>query len=137
MLHLGGQVLGPIFNMNANKRRVEIEKARTEQLLSQYELVVINAVREVEDAMIAVKTYRTEFELRNEQMNASKNAVNLSWVRYESGLTSYLEVLDFQRSAFNSQLKASESLQFQLVSIIQLYQALGGGWNGNSKIPVP
>jgi multidrug efflux system outer membrane protein len=126
---MGGQVLGPIFNMNANKRRVEMEKARTEQLLYQYEFVVINAVREVEDAMIAVKTYRTEFELRNEQMAASKNAVNLSWVRYESGLTSYLEVLDLQRSAFSSQLKASESLQFQLVSIIQLYQALGGGWN--------
>ena len=125
---LGGHVLGPLFNMNANKRRVEIEKARTEQLLSQYELVIINAVREVEDAMIAVKTYKIEFELRNEQMKASINAVDLSWVRYEGGLTSYLEVLDLQRSAFNSQLKASESLQFQLVSIIQLYQALGGGW---------
>jgi multidrug efflux system outer membrane protein len=126
---LGGQVLGPLFNMNANKRRVEVEKARTEQLLSQYELVIINAVREVEDAMIAVKTYKIEFELRNEQMKASINAVDLSWVRYEGGLTSYLEVLDLQRSAFNSQLKASESLQFQLVSIVQLYQALGGGWN--------
>jgi len=52
----------------------------------------------------------------------------LSWVRYESGLTSYLEVLDLQRSSFSSQLKASETLQYQLLSIIQLYQALGGGW---------
>jgi multidrug efflux system outer membrane protein len=126
---LGAQLLGPLFNMNANKKRVEVEKARTEQLLYQYEFACLNALREVEDAMIAVKTYQKEFELRNEQMLASKNAVNLSWVRYEGGMTSYLEVLDLQRSSFNSQLKASETLQYQLVSIVQLYQALGGGWN--------
>jgi multidrug efflux system outer membrane protein len=68
-------------------------------------------------------------------MKLHQKCCNLS-LRYEGGLTSYLEVLDLQRSAFNSQLKASESLQFQLVSIIQLYQALGGGWNGKSNIPV-
>ncbi len=126
---LGAQILGPIFNYNANKRRVEIEKSRTEQLLYQYEFTVVNAVREVEDAMIAVKTYEMEFGLRSEQMVAANEAMRLSWVRYESGLTSFLEVLDLQRSSFSSQLKASETLQYQLVSVIQLYAALGGGWN--------
>lgn len=126
---LGGQILGPIFNYNANKRRVEIEKSRTQQMLYQYEFAVVNAVREVEDAMIAVKTYEKEFELRSEQMIASDEAMRLSWVRYESGLTSFLEVLDLQRSSFSSQLKASETLQYQLISIVQLYAALGGGWN--------
>jgi len=89
----------------------------------------VNAVREVEDAMIAVKTYEMEFGLRSEQMTASDEAMRLSWVRYESGLTSFLEVLDLQRSSFSSQLKASETLQYQLLSIVQLYAALGGGWN--------
>ncbi len=126
---LGAQILGPIFNQNINKNRVEIEKSRTTQLLYQYEFTVINAVREVEDALIAVKTYENEFALRSEQMTASDEAMRLSWVRYESGLTSYLEVLDLQRSSFSSQLKASETLQYQLISIVQLYAALGGGWN--------
>ena len=126
---LGAQILGPLFNMNANKRNVEVEKSRTEQLLYQYEFACLNAIREVEDAMIAVKTYEKEIGLRIEQMKAAKNAENLSWVRYEGGLTSYLEVLDLQRSSFNSQLKASETLQYQLASVVQLYQALGGGWN--------
>ena len=126
---LGAQILGPLYNYNANKRRVEVEKARTEQLLYQYEFTCLNALREVENAMIAVKTYEKELQLRVEQMNAAKNAVNLSWVRYEGGLTSYLEVLDLQRSSFNSQLKASETLQYQLTSVVQLYLALGGGWN--------
>ncbi len=125
---LGAQILGPVFNYNANKRRVEIEKSRTEQLLFQYEFVVMNAVREVENALIAVKTYENEFSLRSEQMTASNEAMRLSWVRYESGLTSFLEVLDLQRSSFSSQLKASETLQYQLISIVQLYAALGGGW---------
>ena len=125
---LGAQILGPIFNNKANINRIEIEKSRTMQLLNQYEFTVINAVREVEDAMIAVETYQKEFDLRSEQMTASNEAMRLSWVRYESGLTSYLEVLDLQRSSFSSQLKASETLQYQLISIVQLYQALGGGW---------
>ncbi|HSO89105.1 MAG TPA: efflux transporter outer membrane subunit [Draconibacterium sp.] len=125
---LGAQILGPIFNNKANINRIEIEKSRTIQMLNQYEFTVINAVREVEDAMIAVKTYQNEFELRSEQMTASNEAMRLSWVRYESGLTSYLEVLDLQRSSFSSQLKASETLQYQLISVVQLYQALGGGW---------
>ena len=78
--------------------------------------------------MVSVTTYRKESSLRNEQMLAAQAAVNLSWVRYEGGLTSYLEVLDLQRSSFSSQLNASETLQFQLNSMVQLYQALGGGW---------
>jgi outer membrane protein, multidrug efflux system len=125
---LGAQIIGPLFNSKANKHRVEIEIARTTQLLNQYESTFLNALREVEDAMVAVVTYEKEFDLRNEQMQASMEAVRLSWVRYEGGLTSYLEVLDLQRSSFSSQLKASETLQYQLNSMVQLYQALGGGW---------
>jgi multidrug efflux system outer membrane protein len=125
---LGAQVLGPIFNNYANKKRVEVEKARTEQLLNDYEFVFLNALREVEDAMIAVKTYQNEFQLRKDQVLAAEDAARLSWIRYDGGLTSYLEVLDLQRSSFSSQLKASETLQLQLTSTIRLYQALGGGW---------
>jgi multidrug efflux system outer membrane protein len=79
--------------------------------------------------MIAVATYKNEFELRKEQVKAAREAVKLSWIRYDGGLTSYLEVLDLQRSSFNSELKASEAFQLQLTSTVKLYQALGGGWN--------
>jgi multidrug efflux system outer membrane protein len=86
--------------------------------------------------MIAVTTYRNEFELRKEQLKAARDAVKLSWIRYDGGMTSYLEVLDLQRSSFSAQLKASETLQLQLNSVIKLYQALGGGWiYGKDTIP--
>jgi len=126
---LGAQMLGPIFNSKANDYRIEIEKERTKELLNNYENSILKALREVEDAIISVTTYKNEFALRKEQVMAAHDAVKLSWIRYDGGLTSYLEVLDLQRSSFNSELKASEALQLQLTSTIKLYQALGGGWN--------
>jgi multidrug efflux system outer membrane protein len=126
--NLSAQVFGPIFNSRENKRKLEIEKARTEQLFFAYKNTYLNAVREVDDARIAVNTYKKEFDARRQQVISSSAALELSWVRYESGLTSYLEILDLQRSQFASLLNASEALQLQLTSSVQLYQALGGGW---------
>ena len=125
---LGAQLFGPLYNAGANQRRVDVEIARTEQLLNKYEQTFYTALREVEDAMIAVKTYEKEFQIRKGQVESAQSAADLSWVRYDGGMTSYLEVLDLQRSLFTAQLKASEALQMQLSSIINLYKALGGGW---------
>ncbi|MCK5102632.1 MAG: efflux transporter outer membrane subunit [Cyclobacteriaceae bacterium] len=125
---LGAQIFGPIFNNEENKRKVEVEIARTEQLLNDYEGTFLNALREVEDALVAVDTYGKEFDSRIKQLDAASLALEMAWVRYESGLTSYLEILDLQRSQFSSKLKASEILQLQLTSSINLYKALGGGW---------
>jgi multidrug efflux system outer membrane protein len=126
---IGAQILGPIFNSKANDFRIEIEKERTIELLNNYETSILLALREVEDAMIAVSSYKNEFELRVEQVKAARDAVKLSWVRYDGGMTSYIEVLDLQRSSFSSELKASEAFQLQLTSTVKLYQALGGGWD--------
>ena len=125
---LGAQLLGPIFNGGRIKKGVEIEKARTEQLLYNYQLTYLSAIKEVEDAMIAQNTYNKEYLLRNQQMELATKAAQLSWVRYDGGLTSYLEVLSLQEAQFISELKASSSLQQEVLSIIELYQALGGGW---------
>lgn len=128
-LGLGASLLAPIFNAGKNQRRVEIEVARTEQLLNQYEQTILTAFREVEDAIVATYTYRSEHEARQRQVEAATNAANLSWVRYEGGMTSYLEVLDLQRSQFSAELQASAALQQQLASVVELYKALGGGWS--------
>ena len=125
---LGAELFGPLFNAGANQRQVEVEMARTEQLVNRYEQTILTAYREVEDALVSVRTYGAELEARRRQLEAAENAADLSWVRYEGGMTSYLEVLDLQRSLFGSQLKASETLQLHLTSMVKLYQALGGGW---------
>lgn len=126
--NLGGQLLGPLFNANKINNNITLEELRTEELLINYENSFIIAVREVKDAMVSVNTYEMEYELRNEQMQLATTAAELSWVRYDGGLTSYLEVLNLQSSQFNSELKASEAYMQQMSSIIKLYESLGGGW---------
>jgi multidrug efflux system outer membrane protein len=125
---LGAQLLGPIYNAGEISSQIEVEIARTEQLINVYEQTILTAYREVDDALIAVRTYRAELDARSRQVAAARNAAELSWTRYEGGMTSYLEVLDLQRSLFSSQLSASETFQLQLTSVVRLYQALGGGW---------
>lgn len=131
--NLGSQLLGPLFNSKKLQKNVEIEELRTEQLLYSYQFTFINAVKEVEDAMIATETYKNEFKLRNDQMEMATKAAHLSWVRYDGGLTSYLEVLNLQSSQFSAELRASEAFKQEMVSIVKLYEALGGGWTPNPE----
>ena len=125
---LGAQLFGPIYNAGEISNQIETEIARTEQLLNRYEQTILNAYREVDDALVSVRTYRAELDARRRKMAAAQNAAELSWARYEGGLTSYLEVLDLQRSWFTARLQASETYQLELTSVVRLYQALGGGW---------
>ena len=125
---LGAQLFGPIFNGGQIKKGIELEEKRTERLLYNYQLSYLTAIKEVEDAMIAQRTYNREHALRTSQMVLAKKASLLAWVRYDGGLTSYLEVLTLQSSQFSAELKTSSALQQELQSIINLYTALGGGW---------
>jgi len=125
---LGARLLGPLYHGGGIRRQVDVEIARTRRLLDNYEQTFYTALREVEDAMVAVRTYEKEYELRKAQVEAAQRAADLSWVRYDGGMTSYFEVLDLQRSLFSAQLRTSETLEMQLASIISLYRALGGGW---------
>lgn len=125
---VSGGILGPIFNFNKNKRRVEIERQRYQQALMDYDQTLLEAFREVEDGLISVSTFRTELEAVNRQRAAAQNAAILSRSRYDGGVTSYLEVLDSERTLFNTELNASLTLRELLNSYVSLYKALGGGW---------
>ena len=121
-------LLGPIFNFGKNKRRVEIEKQRMIQDSLQYIQTALNAFRDVEDALVEISTYNHEAQARFRQRDAASNANMLSKERYDGGVTSYLEVLESERSFFNAELAASETYQKQLNAYVKLYKALGGGW---------
>ena len=126
--NIGANLLAPVFNAGRNKNRVEAEKARTEQALQNYVKTIQQALREVEDALVAVRTYRAENAARQRQVEAARSATRLSRARYDGGVTSYLEVLDTERSLFQSELAASQTRRQELIAVIQLYKALGGGW---------
>jgi multidrug efflux system outer membrane protein len=126
---LSAGLLGPLFNFNKNTLRVEIEEEKTKQALYSYEFTVLNAFREVENALIEVETYRDQLASFERKYRAAANAERLSLERYDKGATSYLEVLDSQRTSFNVGLELSEIEQLYLNAYVKLYKALGGGWD--------
>lgn len=127
--NVGAGLFAPVFNAGRNRSRVEAERARTEQALLSYQQTVQRAFREVEDALVAVRTYRDEHAARQRQVAAARSAARLSRARYDGGVTSYLEVLDTERSLFSAELAESQTLRLYVDAIIGLYRALGGGWN--------
>jgi multidrug efflux system outer membrane protein len=125
---VGGQLFGPVFDFGQNKRRVEIEELITQQFLFQFENKILNAFREVEDSLVEIKTYREELAATRRQLKAARNANRLSLERYDKGVSSYLEVLDTERTLFSTDLQQSQTQQLYLSSFVNLYKALGGGW---------
>ena len=126
--NISGNLLGPIFDAGRNKSRVEAEIARTEQALQLYQLTILQAFQEVEDALVAITTFNEEARERELQRDAALSAAFLSRARYDGGVTSYLEVLESERSLFRAELLASSTRREHMVSVINLYKALGGGW---------
>ncbi len=125
---VGGGLLGPVFNFGKNKRRFEIEKERITEAGIQYEATVLQAFAEVESALVAIETYGRQYLIKEQELTAAKNASMLSNERYDGGETSYLEVLESERTLFQVQVEMSQLRQLYLSTYINLYQALGGGW---------
>lgn len=123
-----GQLAGPVFRFNQNKRRVEAEKALAQQLGYQYELTVLQAFADVENSLAQIRTYRNEYTARTRQVAASQTSLNLSKALYDNGYTSFLQVLDAERQLLDSEYDKSLALQGNLISTVMLYKALGGGW---------
>jgi multidrug efflux system outer membrane protein len=131
---ISADLLGPVFDAGRGKARVEAERARTEQLLSNYQLTVLRSFQETEDALIEIQTFRAEAGAREAQVVAAQSAATLSRARYDGGVTSYLEVLESERSLFRAELLASSTRREQVVAIVSLYKALGGGWATDEEI---
>lgn len=124
-----GGIAGPIFAFGKNKRRVEINRQQAEQYKFLYQKTYIDAVSEVEQSIQNVRTYQEEWKARNRQVQAALINYKLSHERYDSGYVSYLEVLDVETNLFNAQLSLAQLSERQLSSMVELYKALGGGWN--------
>jgi outer membrane protein, multidrug efflux system len=125
---VGGGLFGPLFEFYRNVRRVELEEARTREALHRYENTVLTAFQEVEDALVEIDTYRREMGAVKEKADAAANANRLAQLRYDKGVSSYLEVLETERSLFSAQLELSQVKQQYLNGYVKLYKALGGGW---------
>ncbi|HKX45916.1 MAG TPA: TolC family protein, partial [Planctomycetota bacterium] len=132
---IGANLLQPIFNAGQNRRRVDVAESQMRQALFDYESSILRAFREVEDALVG---FRTSGEQRGSQglrVAAERQVLSLAEARYRGGVADYLEVLDAQRSLFTAELDESQAMRDQLVALIALYKALGGGWDEPAEEP--
>jgi outer membrane protein, multidrug efflux system len=127
--NLVGALLQPLFNAGKNRRRVEVTESQQRQALIAYEAAVQQAFREVEDALVSYTKLTEQTNAQRARVEALREVLRLAELRYEGGVTAYLEVLDSQRSHFDAQLAAVQSRRDQLVAMARLYKALGGGWS--------
>lgn len=118
----------PIFNQRQNRTRLEIARAQQEQAYVQFEQALVNASREVSDALAQYTNETTKLAIREQQVDALTKAANYSDELLEYGMVNYLEVLTAKDNALNSQLNLIDNRYRQYEAIINLYRALGGGW---------
>jgi multidrug efflux system outer membrane protein len=124
----GGQLLQPIFTGGRIRSNVRLTEAQEQEAVLVYQQSIQQAFREVSDSLVA---YRKDQEFRAQQQlvtTAAQDATRLSGVRYQGGVTSYLEVLDSDTRYFDAQLSLAQAQLNERLALVQLYNALGGGW---------
>lgn len=124
----GAGVTQPIFNAGRIRNNVDFAESRQREALIAYERTIYQSLRDVEDALVAHRRSREALTEQSVAVRASRAALEAAESRYRSGLTTYLDVLDAQRTLLAAEVEESRVLLSQLVAIVQLYRALGGGW---------
>lgn len=119
---------GPLLNAQSLGFEQRAAEAQARQALAQYEQTILVAFKEVEDALTAVHTANTQHKAQQEQVAAMQSAFQLANLRFQNGITSYVDVLLAKRALFEAESTLMTTQRLHLVSIVQLYKALGGGW---------
>src|SRR5438094_29480 len=125
----GPTVTLPIFNAARNRANLELVEARQREAVIRYEQAIQQAFREVGESLIAHRRAREALLEQEAAVRASREALSIVEFRYTSGLTSYLNVLDAQRTLLAAEIAERRTLLSQLVAVVQLCRALGGGWD--------
>jgi multidrug efflux system outer membrane protein len=118
----------PIFTGGRLIGQQRVAAARADQAQAAYQQTVLTALQEAGDALVGVRTARDQLAAQETQAAALRRALDLATVRYQSGVSNYLEVLDAQRSLFDAELAESQAALQELVAAVRLYKALGGSW---------
>ena len=129
----GAGLAAPLFNAQVLGFQQEALEAQSKEALAHYQQAVLTAFREVEDALIAVQTARTQSDSQQHQVTALQSALKLAELRYKGGLANYLDVLVARRNLFEAELAWTSTRRLLLASVVQLYKALGGGWSANMQ----
>jgi outer membrane protein, multidrug efflux system len=132
----GPTVQWELFQAGSIRANVRVQNARQEQALDTYEQTVLVALEDAENAITAYAREQTRRESLSQSVQADEQALELSTQLYNNGLADFLHVLDSERSLYAAQDALVQSDQTVSLNLVQLYKALGGGWqNETNSIP--
>jgi outer membrane protein, multidrug efflux system len=131
---VAGSVLQTIFDGSRIRQQIEVQSAVQEQAVASYDATVLLALEEVENALVSFEKSRQRLASLEAAEDAANNAALLARSQYEAGLTDFQTVLDTQRTVLSVQDTIATTESDRLTALVQLYKALGGGWDANETV---
>lgn len=125
---ISGSLLTPVFSMGKNRAALKAKKAAYEGAVYAYEKSVLNAFKDARNAIIQFNKSREIYETRLRLEQASKSSLELANLQYINKVIGYLDLLDAQRGYLDAQISLSNSIRDKQIAMVNLYKALGGGW---------
>jgi outer membrane protein, multidrug efflux system len=125
---VGPTMTVPLFTAGRISSTVKAQEAQQQQAVAKYQQTIQQAFREVEDALVFHRKVREMRTARERRVAELQRALFLANLRYERGLSTYLDVLDAERQRFGAELDLAGTTRDQLTAVVQVYKALGGGW---------
>jgi NodT family efflux transporter outer membrane factor (OMF) lipoprotein len=129
----GPGITWAVFKGGAIRQNIEVQSALQEQALIQYEAVILAALEEVENALVAYAEVQQRRQALSDATQAAQKAAELAQHKFEAGLTDFANVLDAQRSLLSFQEQLANSNGNTTAYLVRLYKALGGGWTSPAK----
>jgi multidrug efflux system outer membrane protein len=124
----GPAVTLPLFTGGRLRANLKVSRAQYDEALATYQQSVQSAFRDVSDGLIAYQRTREFTISQTQRTQANREATELANIRYDGGVTSYLEVLYNEQELFTAELVLAQARLNELLSVVTLYRALGGGW---------
>ncbi len=121
-------LFAPIFQGGRIRRNYEASQARYDQVAAQYQKAALNSYREVANALVSVRSFGQSRRVLEEGVASLSDAATLARSRYDAGLANYLEILNADQQLFDQELQLAQARGEELRSYVELYRALGGGW---------
>jgi outer membrane protein, multidrug efflux system len=126
--YAAGSLSEPIFDGGRIRSNYRLSQAQEQEMLLEYRKAILNALKDVSDSLVGYKETRERREEQSALVVSAADAVRLARLRYSGGNTSYLEVLTTDTDLYDAQLQLAQSQEQEAASLVQLYAALGGGW---------
>lgn len=132
-----GSITQTFFDRGRIRQQIEIQNAVQEQAVISYESTVLTALKDVENALVSFQNSRQRLQALNQASEAARNAAQLANNRYSAGLIDFQTVLDTERTALTIEDSVAQTQADRTTALIQLYKALGGGWQADATIVTP